>query len=368
MLTLDQIESGAARLVGNLNEAESSGGIRFQPGDVLFSKLRPYLAKSLLVDRPMHGTGELLAMKVGPELDARFLLYTTLSQPWLDRADLTAYGSKMPRTSWEAMADIQLPELALDQQRRIVDFLDDQGARIDNIIAARHHQQALIAEALTSRLAELFFVGSTVPMRRLVREAVVGIVVQPARYYVDARFGVRALRGLNVGEGEIFMDNLVEISHEGHGLHPRSQLTAGDVVVVRTGDAGSACVVPEWSVGWNCIDLVIVRANNTATPQYIEHAINAARRNTTITAAASGSIQQHFGVGALLDLPVRWCRVDGQIKVVIAADEARDNANVGSRVLAESVKRLGELKRSLITAAVTGEFDVLSADGSRVSV
>lgn len=126
--------------------------------------------------------------------------------------------------------------------------------------------------------------------------------------------------------------------------------------------------MPEWAIGWNCIDLVIVRANRATEPQYIEHAINAARRSTAIAAAASGSIQQHFGVGALLDLAVRLREPDEQRKAVASADEARDYAKVGGRVLADSIAKLGELKRSLITAAVTGEFDVSSADGSRVPV
>lgn len=43
-----------------------------------------------------------------------------------------------------------------------------------------------------------------------------------------------------------------------------------------------------------------------------------------------------------------------------------DGARSAVKLLSGSVARMEELKRSLITAAVVGEFDVSSADGSRV--
>lgn len=332
-------------------------------GDILLSVRAPVGAINV-ADRTLGIGRGLAAIRPNAGTDGRYLRYVISSS-------ISALRSLATGTTYEAItaddiSGLLVPRVSADEQRRIADFLDDQVARIDSIVAARHQQLALIEEAVTSRLAELFFIGSTVPMRRLVREAVVGIVVQPAKYYVDVSCGVPALRGTNVDEGEISTADLVEISHEGHRLHPRSQLIARDVVVVRTGDAGAACVVPDWAIGWNCIDLVIVRANGATEPQYIEHALNAARRNTAIAAAASGSIQQHFGVGALLDLPVRWRGPDEQRKVVASADEAREYANVGSRVLAESVAMLAELKRSLITSTVTGQLDVSTADGSQI--
>lgn len=343
--------------------------LKLRPGDVLLAKDGSTLGIANVVrglPRPATVNGSVAVLRPFG-IEARYLMYVMRGSPVQEWIAQVKDGMGVPHLFQADIKKFSLPLPTPEEQRQIADFLDEQVARIDNIIAARHEQQALIEEGLTARLAELFFIGSTVPMRRLVREAVVGIVVQPARYYVDASCGVPALRGTNVDEGEISTVDLVEISHEGHRIHPRSQLISGDVVVVRTGDAGAACIVPDWAIGWNCIDLVIVRANGATEPQYIEHALNAARRNTAIAAAASGSIQQHFGVGALLDLPVRWRGPDEQRKVVASADEARGYANAGSRVLAESVAMLGELKRSLITAAVTGEFEVSTADGSRVS-
>lgn len=165
LLNLEQIESGTGRVLGDLSVSAPAGAIRFEPGDVLFSKLRPYLAKSVRAQEPMHGTGELLAMVPGPRIDSRYLLYLTLSSPWLEAASLTAYGTKMPRTSWEAMADFRLPDVPLDHQRRVADFLDDQVGRIENIVGARREQ---LHRVTASRESEVFnsVTGATSKNRR----------------------------------------------------------------------------------------------------------------------------------------------------------------------------------------------------------
>lgn len=280
----------------------------------------------------------------------------------------TQFATTVKHLSSSEILTARIPSPEFEEQRQIADFLDDQVARINKIIAARREQIAALDKALSAELTALFLSGDRVPMRRMVREAAVGIVVQPAKYYVSTLDGVPALRGLNVSEGRISTDHLIRISDAGHRENLRSRLTSGDVVVVRTGDAGAACVVPNWAVGWNCIDLVIVRPNVNVLPAYLAHTLNAARRDTGIAAAASGSIQQHFGVAALLGLPVRWVDSEAQRVLSMTADAAYAWARQGSAQLRGSVVLLSELKRSLITAAVTGEFDVSSADGSRVPV
>lgn len=71
--------------------------------------------------------------------------------------------------------------------------------------------------------------------------------------------GVPVLRGLNVRPGRVSADDLVYMSERSNRLHAKSVLRQGDVVVVRTGLAGAAALVPDWAVGGNAVDLLIVR-------------------------------------------------------------------------------------------------------------
>lgn len=153
-LTLDGLEGGTGRVVGELEVMSPEGQVAFEPGDVLFGKLRPYLSKSHLVTRPMQGTGELLVLRPAPELDPRFLFYTTLSAPWLNLATQSSYGLKMPRTSWDELATFPLRLPDLEEQRRIADFLGDHVARIESMETLRHAQHSTLDEVAMHVLAD----------------------------------------------------------------------------------------------------------------------------------------------------------------------------------------------------------------------
>lgn len=71
----------------------------------------------------------------------------------------------------------------------------------------------------------------------------VGIVVTPAKYYEPT--GVPCFRSFNVQEDRLLEKDFVFISDAANELHRKSRLRAGDVIVVRTGYPGTACVVPE---------------------------------------------------------------------------------------------------------------------------
>jgi type I restriction enzyme S subunit len=360
-IQLEHVESGTGRLVTSLDSGDPNGSNKFLPGDVLFSKLRPYLAKSLLVTEPLQGSSEFLCLRPAATTEARYLTYLTRSRPWLDHAVLTSYGTKMPRTSWEQMADLRIPLPQLEEQRRIADFLDDQVARIDRIIAHRGRQSSLVECAFWSDCDEALRDLPRVPVRRLVREIVVGIVIQPSKLYSDDEDGVPALRGMNVRAGFISTSDLVKITPGGHADNPRSTLKRGDVVVVRTGDAGASSVVPPEADGWNCIDILVARPSDALSSGFLEIVLNASRKSADVAAASSGSIQQHFGVDALAGLPVPFASASVQAEVVDRVQRARASRDSAQQALRRSIALLTEYKHSLITAAVTGELDVTTA-------
>ncbi|MGV0618257.1 restriction endonuclease subunit S [Mycolicibacterium elephantis] len=143
------------RLVSSYEELEdksATDSLRTQPGDVLFGKLRPYLAKSLLLEEAASCTGEFLVMRAQRGCLPRYLYYLTLSEPWLSWAEATSYGSKMPRTSWELMSRLEVPELTEKEQSAIADFLDHETAKIDALIAK---QEQLIATLHEDRIATI---------------------------------------------------------------------------------------------------------------------------------------------------------------------------------------------------------------------
>lgn len=132
----------------------------FQRGDVLFGKLRPYLAKSCSPDFDGLCSGEFLVLEGKGDFDNCYLLYLLLSQYMVAMADAAAYGTKMPRTNWQEVGSLRVPVPPILEQRAICSYLDGATARIDNLVRQaqllvdrlREKRQALITAAVTGQI------------------------------------------------------------------------------------------------------------------------------------------------------------------------------------------------------------------------
>ena len=134
-----------------------------------------------------------------------------------------------------------------------------------------------------------------------VEDITVGWVGPMPEYRKD---GVAFLRSLNVKALSISTDDLRYISREFHQRILKSALKPGDVVIVRTGEPGTAAVIPEWLTEANCADLVIVRPGSGFNSHYLAYLLTAIGRDQ-IDAHIVGAVQQHFNVGSakLLRVP-----------------------------------------------------------------
>lgn len=153
---LEHIESGTGRLVkgtsdltGGPDKNISANGESlcntFDSGDVLFGKLRPYLAKAWVAEFSGRCTTELLVMQPS-ELNSCFLRYVCLSRDFIDTVDASTFGSKMPRADWNFIGNMQIPLPSNTQQCAIADFLDREMAKIDALIEAKERILGILAE------------------------------------------------------------------------------------------------------------------------------------------------------------------------------------------------------------------------------
>ncbi len=136
---LENIEGWTGRLIPSDSVAVGES-VSFKENDVLFGKLRPYLAKSLLVKKDGCGSTELLVMR--PEkIFPGYLAYITRSTSFVDRVDVSTYGAKMPRANANFIGNLRIPIPSHNEQQAIVDFLDSKCAAIDEAI--ERHQKAI---------------------------------------------------------------------------------------------------------------------------------------------------------------------------------------------------------------------------------
>ncbi|MFC5262513.1 restriction endonuclease subunit S [Kribbella qitaiheensis] len=283
--------------------------------------------------------------------------------------DLTFSTTVKHLSSGQVLAE-RIPWPPLEEQRRIADFLDAETARIDKLLNHRSRVRALLVLKRGRVIEEQLGLNSVdtrlVPLKYLVDDVSVGIVITPAAWYVDEG-GIPALRGINVKPGRIVQDDIVRISEEGHAFHHKSRLRAGDLVVVRTGQAGVAAVVPPEFAGANCIDLVIVRPAVDLLPRYAEYVLNSSYAQRRIGEYSVGTIQSHFNVSAMKQMPIPVISYHEQKRRVDAVDLQVESMDSLSESYLRQERLLSERRQALITAAVTGQIDVTTARGVDVS-
>jgi type I restriction enzyme S subunit len=142
---LEHVETWSGRLIEA--EAEFEGeGIAFRAGDILFGKLRPYLAKAWLADRPGEAVGDFHVIRVQAPHRPEFFQRLLLSREVILLIDGSTYGAKMPRASWEFIGSLPIPLPPPAEQRAIAAFLDRECGKIDALVAEQERLIALLKE------------------------------------------------------------------------------------------------------------------------------------------------------------------------------------------------------------------------------
>lgn len=137
-LALEDIEKGGRLLERKTVGERKSVGDKtfFDSGDILYSKLRPYLLKILVAPDCGICTPEIVPFKMFGKLDPEYIV-AFLKSPYVDAViNSVTYGVKMPRVGTKAMTELLVPIPPLFEQKRIVEKLSAVTPLIDSFSKA----------------------------------------------------------------------------------------------------------------------------------------------------------------------------------------------------------------------------------------
>ena len=123
ILDLEDIEKDSGVVLQKVRQGERNAGStkhRFHKGQVLYSKLRPYLNKVVLADEDGYCTSEILPLEFERNILPQYARYFLMSPAFLRYANKCSYGVKMPRlgTTDGKKAIISVPPVK--EQKRII--------------------------------------------------------------------------------------------------------------------------------------------------------------------------------------------------------------------------------------------------------
>ena len=95
---------------------------RFYAGQILYSKIRPYLSKVVVVD--FDGLCSADMYPIDAKEDTRYLWYYMLSDEFLDQTSNAGSRSVLPKINQKELAKITVRMTSVEEQQVIVEILD----------------------------------------------------------------------------------------------------------------------------------------------------------------------------------------------------------------------------------------------------
>jgi len=244
-------------------------------GDILFSKLRPYLAKAII--SPIDGfcTGELLNFK-SFNGDKRFFWYYLLSEQFIEIVNASTYGTKMPRASADFIINLPISLPPLSEQKAIADFLDAKCGEIDGLLADLDAEVKTLTEYKKSLIAETVTRGlnPNVPMKQI---NLGWIDEVPGNWSIARIASLYTVRNEKVSDQDFMplsvtmkgivpqLDNAAKTKHG----DDRKLIRKGDFVINSRSDRRGSCGISPYDGSCSLINTVLA-PREAMNPEYYD--------------------------------------------------------------------------------------------------
>jgi type I restriction enzyme, S subunit len=384
-VALENIEGWTGRFIPTETEFQGEG-IAFEPGDILFGKLRPYLAKAYRAEFSGEAVGDFHVMRPVTGIDSRFAQYQILNREFIAIVDGSTFGSKMPRASWEFVGDMQVTTPPLPEQIQIAAFLDRETAKIDALVAEqrrlmellREKRQAVISHAVTKGLnpnapmkpSGIEWLGdvpahwSATPLKHLCELLKDGTHLPPTR--VDEGIPLLSVRNL-VDDAFVLRDDDSMISEESYQELCRAFVPKpNDVLLAIVGATlGKSALVAD-NMGrfhiQRSVAIFRTRANELCA-DFLHLVFQSNSFQSLLWKQVGYSAQPGIYLGTLQNIRVPTPPIDEQHQLVSLIRPAIATlANLQAEAQ-RAIDLLQERRTALISASVTGQIDVRHLSG-----
>ncbi|MDQ3587317.1 MAG: restriction endonuclease subunit S [Actinomycetota bacterium] len=357
-----------------------------QAGDTAVSTVRTYLRAITYVDRSksdaVWSTGFAI-LTPGQAIHPRFLYYAVRSEQFVAEIQARSVGVSYPAVNAADLASIPCPVPPVDEQSRIVDFLDDEF----NMLASSERrlgrlrrligERAAAASSFRLHCGRLLGLSSDLPADwRLVRLKFLAHLqsgVTLGRTYPGSDLVKHPyLRVANVQDGRLDLADVSTIAVPEPDVS-QYQLQPGDVLMTEGGDndkLGRGTVwngeIPE------CLHqnhVFAVRPDRTKLrPEFLAAVMASTHGKAYFQSTAHQTTNLASTNSAkLMNFPIPLPPVHAQDRLLQQLHEGRDTAVRLDAVLRDQLKLLAERRQALITATVTGQLDPSSYRGSAVA-
>lgn len=357
-VSLEDIVPGTGTLVSGSLSQYSAEGTTFEKGDVLFGKLRPYLAKYWLADREGVAGGDIHVYRPRKGVDSRYLAYTVGSRNFIRYAVAASKGVKMPRIEWMSLRQYGVNRYDERTQHEIADYLDCEIGEIDAMLA----KLEALDESLNLRRASVVEWETIARSRGVTR----------LKFCADISLG-KTFQGVRKSDHETLVNYVRAASIQPHGLELDDQrmwmtreeqrkydLKKGDVLVVEGGAGfGRSVHLAQDMPGWGFQNHVIrARPDQHHDGRFLNYCVKGHYSSGLIGLLADGATIPGLSSDKAKNLPIPDMSLEEQQRIADHLDEVTGRIDAMLATIDQLKALLVERRAALITDVVTGRKKV----------
>ncbi|RFS41013.1 restriction endonuclease subunit S [Micromonospora craniellae] len=317
-----------------------------------------------------------LVCRTDPGVHTPYLHYLLRSSQMIGEFKARSKGIRPAqwRLYWEDLADISIKTPSLDEQRRIAKFLDAETARIDRLDAAIRQQVTALSERRLRTLDSVWTANSAALMMRLGYGT--QLVTSGSRGWADfvGDSGTLFFRSANLRRDSL-QPNLASLAH----VKPppaveaevsRSRIRQGDVLVGITGANTGWVALADHSIeGGNVSQHVcLVRpSRGEIDGRWLAYLIASPTVQTQLLGSQYGGTKTQLSLPDVRDIRIPIITIARQREAANRVDEMLRTMDRQRELRKQQLAVLAERRQALITAAVTGQIDVATANARSVA-
>lgn len=308
LLNLDMVESNTGRIIDYLYCSENDVGnstVKFDTRNVLYSKLRPYLNKVVLPQKPGYATSEMLPLCPDQSIITReYLTYYLRSPSFVSFIKDKTSGAKMPRANSADLKSYILDCPSINEQQIVTHQLDS----LVSIIEKRTLEVQKLDDLIKARFVEMF--GDMVINPNDWSKYKLGEVCDvrdgthdSPQYYIE---GYPLVTSKNVTAGRIDLTDCNLICEEDYRkINQRSKVDLGDILMPMIGTVGNPVIVnvePDFAI--KNVALIKFKKESLVLNSFVKVVLESDYFDNAVISKIRGGTQKFISLGDIRNLEI----------------------------------------------------------------
>lgn len=374
---LENIESWTGKYVSSDSQYDKSQALAFFENNILFGKLRPYLAKVFCASNDGCCSSEFCILNFSSSVNIRYFWNLLISPTFIDHVTKSTYGTKMPRANTDFIKNICVPVPPRIEQDRIALYLDAISAKIDSLISETRSsieeykklKQAVITQAVTKGVRG----------EREMKDSGVEWIGE-----IPEEWNKCKLKNISIGigdglhgtpkfddSGEVYFINgnnfsseYVEPKFDTKKLcleeslnYPKPELTEQTIMISLNGSYGKVCLYRYFPMllGKSAGYITLLPSINR---RYVRYYLSSTPAQIIMTLSLNGTTIPNLSLNTLYNFPTILPPASEQAEIADYLDAKCAEIDKLIAKKEQLVKELESYKKSLIYEVVTGKREV----------